>query len=100
MAASQEVLSGLSIGHVSPEAASKGAIALLKTGDIIEIDISNRKINAVISENELKKRQKEEALRGENAYKPQSRKQGNIPRAEVLCCNCQFCRYRSSEDDL
>ncbi len=66
--------SGLSVGHISPEAASKGAIALIKTGDIIEIDISKRKINAVISEEELKKRQKEEALRGENAYKPHSRK--------------------------
>lgn len=66
--------SGLSVGHVSPEAASKGAIALLKTGDIIEIDIIKRKINVVISENELKKRQKEETLRGDNAYKPKSRK--------------------------
>lgn len=66
--------SGLSVGHVSPEAASEGAIALIKTGDIIEIDISKRKINVVISGNELKKRQKEEALRGDNAYKPKSRK--------------------------
>jgi dihydroxy-acid dehydratase len=65
--------SGLSIGHVSPEAASKGVIALLKTGDIIEIDISRRKINVVLSADELLKREKEELLRGDRAYMPQSR---------------------------
>lgn len=65
--------SGLSIGHISPEAAAKGAIALLKTGDVIEIDIVKRTINAVLSESELKKRQKEEALKGDKAYKPLSR---------------------------
>ncbi len=66
--------SGLSIGHISPEAASKGAIALIKTGDIIEIDISKRKINVVISEDELKKRHEEEVLRGDKAFTPHSRK--------------------------
>ena len=65
--------SGLSIGHVSPEAASGGELALLRTGDRIEIDIPGRKINAVISDNELKKREEEEKLRGDKAYTPESR---------------------------
>lgn len=65
--------SGLSIGHVSPEAASGGEIALLKTGDLIEIDIPARKINAVLSEYELNNRGNEEKLKGEKAYKPQKR---------------------------
>jgi dihydroxy-acid dehydratase len=65
--------SGLSIGHVSPEAASGGELALLRTGDRIEIDISRRKINVLLSEEEIKSRQKEEELKGENAYKPEKR---------------------------
>ena len=51
--------SGLSIGHISPEAASGGEIALIRTGDSIEIDISGRKINVLLSDNELKMRKAE-----------------------------------------
>jgi dihydroxy-acid dehydratase len=65
--------SGLSIGHVSPESASGGEIALIRTGDRIEIDISGRKINVLLSEEELKKRKKEEELKGDKAYKPEKR---------------------------
>ena len=65
--------SGLSIGHVSPEAASGGELALIRTGDRIEIDISARKINVLLSEAELKLRQKEEELKGDKAYKPENR---------------------------
>jgi dihydroxy-acid dehydratase len=65
--------SGLSIGHVSPEAAAGGELALLKTGDRIEIDIPGRKINVLLSENELKKRHNKEKLKGNRAYKPESR---------------------------
>ena len=65
--------SGLSIGHVSPEAASGGELALIRTGDRIEIDIPGRKINVLLSDNELKKRQKEEELKGDKAYKPEKR---------------------------
>jgi dihydroxy-acid dehydratase len=65
--------SGLSIGHVSPEAASKGEIALLKTGDRIEIDVPARRINVLLSDDELKVRRKEEDLKGEKAYKPEKR---------------------------
>ncbi len=44
---------GLSVGHVSPEAAAKGVIALVETGDIIEIDIPNRRIQLIIDDEEL-----------------------------------------------
>ncbi|MCX6327147.1 MAG: dihydroxy-acid dehydratase [Bacteroidia bacterium] len=65
--------SGLSIGHVSPEAAAGGELALLRTGDGIEIDIPGRKINVLLSDNELKKREKEEKLKGDRAFKPEAR---------------------------
>ncbi len=47
---------GASIGHVSPEAASGGEIALVQEGDIIEIDIPNSKVNVRVSDEELEKR--------------------------------------------
>jgi dihydroxy-acid dehydratase len=65
--------SGLSIGHVSPEAASGGEIALIRNGDIIEIDISERKINVLLSENELKERKRVETSKGNKAFKPETR---------------------------
>ncbi len=49
---------GACIGHVSPEAAEGGPIALVKDGDLIEIDIPARKLNIKITEQEIKKRQK------------------------------------------
>lgn len=63
--------SGLSIGHVSPEAASGGAIGLIKDGDIIEIDIPNRSINVNVSEEVLEARRAEEVAKGNFAFKPQ-----------------------------
>lgn len=65
--------SGLSIGHVSPEAASGGEIALVKNGDDILIDIPNRKIELVISDNEMAERKAKEEAKGTNAYKPVGR---------------------------
>ena len=50
---------GLSIGHVSPEAAEGGMIGLLKDGDIIEIDTDNFSINVKLSDEEIEKRKKE-----------------------------------------
>ena len=50
---------GVSIGHVSPEAAEGGLIGLLKDGDIIEIDVDNYSINAKLSEEEIEKRKEE-----------------------------------------
>ena len=62
--------SGLSIGHVSPEAAGGGEIALIKDGDIIEIDIPNRSINVVVPDGELEKRRNDEMAKGNAAFKP------------------------------
>lgn len=62
--------SGLSIGHVSPEAAEKGAIALIEEGDTIIIDIPNRTINADVSDEELAARREKVEGRGNLAYKP------------------------------
>jgi len=62
--------SGLSIGHASPEAAAGGAIALVRQGDIIEIDIPGRSINVALSAAELDaRRQAMEAL-GDKAWRP------------------------------
>jgi dihydroxy-acid dehydratase len=62
--------SGLSIGHVSPEAASGGAIGLVRNGDLIEIDIPGRTINVKLSDEELALRRKEEEGKGKDAWKP------------------------------
>lgn len=62
--------SGLSIGHISPEAASGGAIGLVKDGDIIDIDIPNRTINVRLSDEELNSRRAVEEAKGNNAFKP------------------------------
>lgn len=64
--------SGLSIGHVSPEAANKGPIALVKDGDIIDIDIPKRAINVRVSDQELKDREKTEKS-SPLPYKPKKR---------------------------
>jgi dihydroxy-acid dehydratase len=65
--------SGLSIGHVSPEAASGGELALVRNGDRIEIDITGRNINLMVPETELETRRKEEEAKGEKAFKPATR---------------------------
>jgi dihydroxy-acid dehydratase len=66
--------SGLSIGHVSPEAAGGGAIALIQDGDTIEINIPERRINVMLSEKELSERRKAEEKLGNMAYTPKKRK--------------------------
>jgi dihydroxy-acid dehydratase len=65
--------SGLSIGHISPEAASGGNIGLVRDGDIIEIDIPNRSIELKIKNEELKERREEELARGKDAFTPRDR---------------------------
>lgn len=62
--------SGLSIGHVSPEAAAGGAIGLIKDGDTIEIDIPNRSINVLLDDSVLEARRSEEIKRGNKAFTP------------------------------
>lgn len=73
--------SGLSIGHASPEAANKGNIGLVRTGDMIEIDIPNRTINVGLTDAELADRRKEMESRGANAWKPEKR---NRPVSKAL----------------
>ncbi len=62
--------SGLSIGHVSPEAAAGGAIGLVEPGDIIEIDIPARGINVRLSDEELAARRAAMEAKGEQAWQP------------------------------
>ncbi|MDR1727555.1 MAG: dihydroxy-acid dehydratase [Acidobacteriota bacterium] len=62
--------SGLSIGHVSPEAASGGPIALVRDGDTVAIDIPARAISIEVGEDELGRRRAEEEAKGAGAFKP------------------------------
>lgn len=62
--------SGLSIGHVSPEAAGGGAIGLVREGDGIDINIPKRSISLEISDEELAARRQEEEARGAAAFTP------------------------------
>ena len=62
--------SGLSIGHVSPEAAAGGAIGLVETGDIIHIDIPNRSINVKLTDQQLADRRTVMEAKGVKAWKP------------------------------
>ena len=66
--------SGLSIGHISPEAAAGGNIGLVRDGDIIEIDVPTRKISVHLSDDELARRREEELSRGRKAFTPPFRK--------------------------
>jgi len=65
--------SGLSIGHVSPEAAAGGEIALIQDGDMIEIDIATRKIDVLLSDEELASRREKEVSKGNLAFTPNPR---------------------------
>jgi len=66
--------SGLSIGHVSPEAAAGGEIAVLKNGDMIEINIPKRTINVKLTKNELDSRLKKEKAKGRQAFRPRRKR--------------------------
>ena len=72
--------SGLSIGHISPEAAAGGNIGLVKDGDIIEIDIPKRTINIKLSDGQLAERRSAEEARGKKAFTPAKRER-NISKA-------------------
>ena len=62
--------SGLSVGHISPEAAAGGEIALIEDGDTIVFDIASRKIELQVSEEELEDRRKRQQDRGKDAFSP------------------------------
>jgi dihydroxy-acid dehydratase len=66
--------SGLSIGHVSPEAAEGGLIGLVEEGDRIEFDIPNRKVHLAVDDAELERRRVAMNARGDKAWKPGPRK--------------------------
>lgn len=73
--------SGLSIGHVSPEAAEGGVIALVKEGDIIEIDIPQRKIHLSVDNVEIAFRRKKEEERCASAWRPMEKRKRKISAA-------------------
>lgn len=73
--------SGLSIGHVSPEAAEGGTIALVENGDTIEIDIPNRTITLAISEDELTKRRAAMEAKGDAAWQPEKERPRMVSQA-------------------
>jgi dihydroxy-acid dehydratase len=66
--------SGLSVGHVSPEAAEGGEIALVEEGDEIVIDIPRRSISLLVAEDELERRRAAVRARGDAAWSPRARK--------------------------
>jgi len=84
--------SGLSIGHVSPEAAAGGLIALIKDGDIIEINIPERTINVVVSNEEIQQRINIEKNKGEKSFKP-------VERNRVVSKSLQFYAKNVSSAD-
>ncbi|MBK5145520.1 dihydroxy-acid dehydratase [Budviciaceae bacterium BWR-B9] len=65
--------SGLSIGHISPEAANGGLIGLVRDGDMIDIDIPKRSIVLDVSDSELASRRQTEVARGDKAWTPAAR---------------------------
>ena len=65
--------SGLSIGHMSPEAAEGGTIGLVEEGDRIEIDIPARSIRLAVDDSELARRRSAMEARGADAWKPAKR---------------------------
>ncbi|MFP4418752.1 MAG: dihydroxy-acid dehydratase [Chitinivibrionales bacterium] len=84
--------SGLSIGHVSPEAAAGGEIALIRQGDIIRIDIPGRTIDVEVSDQVLEQRRKEELEKGKKAFTPRNR------RREVSQALKAYALFASSAD--
>ncbi|EJF80294.1 dihydroxy-acid dehydratase [Bartonella doshiae] len=73
--------SGLSIGHVSPEAAEGGAIALVEEGDVIEIDIPNRSIHILVDDIEMKHRRAKMEAKEKAAWQPVEERKRKISKA-------------------
>ena len=76
--------SGLSIGHVSPEAAAGGAIGLVRNGDKILIDIPNRTINVLLSDDELAQRRLQQDAKGWKPVNDRPRKVSAALKAYAL----------------
>jgi dihydroxy-acid dehydratase len=73
--------SGLSIGHLSPEAAEGGPIGLVETGDLIEIDIPARTIHLAVSDEEMAHRRAKMEERGDAAWQPTEKRKRNVTTA-------------------
>ena len=73
--------SGLSIGHVSPEAAEGGTIGLVESGDIIKIDIPNRLIQLKVDSATLQERRKQMDAKAAKAWKPAEKRTRKVSRA-------------------
>jgi len=73
--------SGLSIGHLSPEAAEGGPIGLVEDGDIIEIDIPNRRIELKVEEAEMARRRAAMEAKGDAAWQPASPRKRQVSTA-------------------
>jgi len=73
--------SGLSIGHVSPEAAEGGAIGLVEEGDTIEIDIPRRRIHLAVSAEALRQRREAMETKGENTWQPATQRTRVVSKA-------------------
>jgi dihydroxy-acid dehydratase len=84
--------SGLSIGHVSPEAAEGGAIGLVQDVDPIAIDIASRSLRVELSDAELARRRKAEEAQGAAAFTPRDRKR-EVSSLENLCSAHFFGRF-------
>jgi dihydroxy-acid dehydratase len=79
--------SGLSIGHISPEAAAGGEIALIENDDLIEIDIPKRSIKLLIDEKELLERKNKMLEKGDNAFKPEKRSRNVSKSLKIYALN-------------
>ena len=91
--------SGLAIGHIAPEAANKGPIALIKNGDIINIDIPNRTVNVELSDEELAQRRTElEAGDGYVAHRDRKVSQALKAYAAFARSADKGCHARSGAD--
>ena len=76
--------SGLSIGHASPEAAAGGAIGLVRDGDRIRIDIPQRSINLLVSDDELAARRVQQDAKGWKPAQPRPRQVSTALKAYAL----------------
>ena len=86
--------SGLSIGHISPEAAAGGNIGLVRNGDLIEIDIPNRSINLLIEENRNGTSQSRRKYPGKRGIHPSTQNTKHIESLASLCCLSKLGRQR------
>ena len=73
--------SGLSIGHISPEAATGGTIGLIEEGDTIEIDIRTRKLHLAVGDETLAQRRRDMEARGAQAWKPTEKRERAVSTA-------------------